>query len=113
MIDRFLVDRAGLRSLSFSLFQLRPARFSTSSPFFAKKRMPPKKAAPQEKRALLGRPGNNLKIGIVGLFSALPSLSSLHIYLGLPNVGKSSFFNVLSETGPSRFNAQCRLSSLI
>lgn len=33
---------------------------------------------------LLGRPGNNLKIGIVGL----------------PNVGKSSFFNVLSSTGP-------------
>ncbi|OCH94907.1 hypothetical protein OBBRIDRAFT_788910 [Obba rivulosa] len=43
--------------------------------------MPPKKAI-QEKKALLGRPGNNLKIGIVGL----------------PNVGKSSFFNVLSKT---------------
>ncbi|KAI0749951.1 cytoplasmic protein [Daedaleopsis nitida] len=43
--------------------------------------MPPKKAAP-EKKTLLGRPGNNLKIGIVGL----------------PNVGKSSFFNVLSKT---------------
>ncbi|KAF5359262.1 hypothetical protein D9756_003230 [Leucocoprinus leucothites] len=82
MIDRFLVDRTGLRSLSFSLFQLRPARFSTSSPHFAKKRMPPKKASVQEKRTLLGRPGNNLKIGIVGV----------------PNVGKSSFFNALSET---------------
>jgi obg-like ATPase 1 len=44
--------------------------------------MPPKKAAAQEKKILLGRPGNNLKIGIVGL----------------PNVGKSSFFNALSET---------------
>lgn len=44
--------------------------------------MPPKKAAAQEKKVLLGRPGNNLKIGIVGL----------------PNVGKSSFFNVLSST---------------
>ncbi|KAH6913243.1 cytoplasmic protein [Coprinopsis sp. MPI-PUGE-AT-0042] len=43
--------------------------------------MPPKKAAAAEKKTLLGRPGNNLKIGIV-----------------LPNVGKSSFFNVLSET---------------
>ncbi|KAI0259879.1 P-loop containing nucleoside triphosphate hydrolase protein [Gloeopeniophorella convolvens] len=44
--------------------------------------MPPKKAPVQEKRVLLGRPSNNLKIGIVGL----------------PNVGKSSFFNVLSQT---------------
>jgi len=44
--------------------------------------MPPKKAPAPEKKTLLGRPGNNLKIGIVGL----------------PNVGKSSFFNVLSET---------------
>ncbi|EKM57895.1 uncharacterized protein PHACADRAFT_251809 [Phanerochaete carnosa HHB-10118-sp] len=44
--------------------------------------MPPKKAPQQEKKTLLGRPGNNLKIGIVGL----------------PNVGKSSFFNTLSKT---------------
>ncbi|KAG6864089.1 hypothetical protein C0991_012565 [Blastosporella zonata] len=44
--------------------------------------MPPKKAAAQEKKTLLGRPGNNLKVGIVGV----------------PNVGKSSFFNALSET---------------
>jgi obg-like ATPase 1 len=47
--------------------------------------MPPKKVAAPEKKTLLGRPSNNLKIGIVGL----------------PNVGKSSFFNVLSDTGPS------------
>ncbi|KAF7327525.1 Obg-like ATPase 1 [Mycena kentingensis (nom. inval.)] len=44
--------------------------------------MPPKRAAALDKKTLLGRPGNNLKIGIVGV----------------PNVGKSSFFNVLSET---------------
>jgi len=37
--------------------------------------MPPKKHV-QEEKPLLGRPGNNLKVGI----------------LGLPNVGKSSFF---------------------
>ena len=39
----------------------------------ARSRMPPKKAAPAEKKALLGRPSNNLKIGIVGLFAVLPS----------------------------------------
>ncbi|OAX36173.1 hypothetical protein K503DRAFT_826512 [Rhizopogon vinicolor AM-OR11-026] len=44
--------------------------------------MAPKKAPAAEKKVLLGRPSNNLKIGIVGL----------------PNVGKSSFFNVLSDT---------------
>lgn len=113
MIDRFLVDRAGLRSFSFSLFQSHPARFSTSPPSFAKKRMPPKKAPPPEKRTLLGRPGNNLKIGIVGLFTTFLSLSLPHIYPGLPNVGKSSFFNVLSETGPSHLDGSCQSTSLI
>jgi len=44
--------------------------------------MPPKKKGEEEKKILLGRPGNNLKIGIVGL----------------PNVGKSSFFNLLTKT---------------
>ncbi|KAJ3055441.1 Obg-like ATPase [Rhizophlyctis rosea] len=43
--------------------------------------MPPKKNAAVEK-PLLGRPGNNLKMGIVGL----------------PNVGKSSFFNALTNS---------------
>jgi len=43
--------------------------------------MPPKKEAAPEKKALLGRPGNTLKMGIVGL----------------PNVGKSSTFNLLSK----------------
>ncbi|KAL1407726.1 hypothetical protein Q8F55_007159 [Vanrija albida] len=44
--------------------------------------MPPKKKVVEEKKIILGRPGNNLKIGIVGV----------------PNVGKSSFFNTLSKT---------------
>lgn len=43
--------------------------------------MPPKKDAAPEKKILLGRPGNTLKMGIVGL----------------PNVGKSSTFNLLSK----------------
>ncbi|KAI9199854.1 P-loop containing nucleoside triphosphate hydrolase protein [Polychytrium aggregatum] len=43
--------------------------------------MPPKKAQTTEK-ILLGRPGNNLKMGIVGL----------------PNVGKSSFFNAITNS---------------
>ncbi|KAG8933253.1 hypothetical protein FRC02_012239 [Tulasnella sp. 418] len=61
---------------------IRVATFSSSFVNQVKKRMPPKKAAAAEKKVLLGRPSNNLKIGIVGL----------------PNVGKSSFFNVLSNT---------------
>jgi obg-like ATPase 1 len=44
--------------------------------------MPPKNAATSEPKPLLGRPSNNLKIGIVGL----------------PNVGKSSFFNALTNS---------------
>lgn len=44
--------------------------FSSTTPTQGqrKKRMPPKKAAAAEKKTLLGRPSNNLKIGIVGLF---------------------------------------------
>lgn len=54
-----------------------PCTFSLCRSYFAtpsvqagtvKKRMPPKKAAQPEKKVLLGRPSNNLKIGIVGLF---------------------------------------------
>ena len=43
--------------------------------------MPKKGAAEVVKRTVLGRSTNNLKIGIVGL----------------PNVGKSSLFNILSK----------------
>jgi hypothetical protein len=43
--------------------------FSSSAPAYVKKKMPPKKAAAAEKKTVLGRPSNNLKIGIVGLFT--------------------------------------------
>jgi hypothetical protein len=52
------------------------ARNFHSSPASLKKKMPPKKAAAPEKKILLGRPSNNLKIGIVGTWHPLyfPSL---------------------------------------
>ena len=44
--------------------------------------MPPKKNAVPEAKPLIGRVGTNLKVGIVGL----------------PNVGKSTFFNILTKS---------------
>uniref|UniRef100_A0A182N1C0 OBG-type G domain-containing protein n=1 Tax=Anopheles dirus TaxID=7168 RepID=A0A182N1C0_9DIPT len=44
--------------------------------------MPPKKLAEPEIKPLIGRIGTNLRIGIVGV----------------PNVGKSTFFNVLTKS---------------
>ncbi|OMJ26187.1 Obg-like ATPase 1 [Smittium culicis] len=49
--------------------------------------MPPKKVVKQEK-ILLGRPSNNLKIGVVGL----------------PNVGKSTFFNAITNSSAAAEN---------
>ena len=43
--------------------------------------MPPKKKVEEPKKALLGRASNNLSMGLVGL----------------PNVGKSTTYNVLSK----------------
>lgn len=44
--------------------------------------MPPKKVVEPEKKPLIGRVGTNLRVGIVGV----------------PNVGKSTFFNVLTKS---------------
>ncbi|XP_043269732.1 obg-like ATPase 1 [Venturia canescens] len=44
--------------------------------------MPPKKVEEPERKPLIGRVGTNLKVGIVGI----------------PNVGKSTFFNVLTKS---------------
>jgi obg-like ATPase 1 len=50
--------------------------------------MPPKQQAEAPKRAALGRVGTNLQVGIVGL----------------PNVGKSTFFNVLTNSSVAAEN---------
>ncbi|GAA5837265.1 hypothetical protein JCM3766R1_002179 [Sporobolomyces carnicolor] len=76
---------ASARSLSTTVpLPLRRTFASRSLPAYAARRsktMPPKKAAAPEKKALLGRPSNNLYVGIVGM----------------PNVGKSSLFNTLTR----------------
>ncbi|KAI1315656.1 Obg-like ATPase [Mortierella claussenii] len=57
--------------------------FSTTSQVqYAKPTTGKKGANPVEEKALLGRPSNNLKIGI----------------LGVPNIGKSTFFNALTNS---------------
>ena len=51
-------------------------------------KMPPKKQEEEKKPVILGRIGTNLKMGI----------------LGLPNVGKSTFFNVLTKSSAQAEN---------
>merc|ERR1712241_1551953 len=61
------------------------ARVNRKFYFFLKvnvEKMPPKKKIEEEKPIIVGRLGTNLRCGIVGL----------------PNVGKSTFFNVLTKT---------------
>lgn len=50
--------------------------------------MPPKKAPEPERKPLIGRVGTNLRVGIVGI----------------PNVGKSTFFNVLTKSAVAAEN---------
>ncbi len=50
--------------------------------------MPPKKSAAVERKPIVGRMGTNLKMGVVGL----------------PNVGKSTFFNILTRLSAAAEN---------
>lgn len=59
-------------SLLIAFLSVRP--FASTPRCEVKKRMPPKKTVEKEKKAVLGRPSNNLKIGIVGLL-IIPSCS--------------------------------------
>ena len=67
--------------VSPALSSRQSAKIQRLAKTIAKSKMPPKKASLVEK-PMLGRPSNNLKMGIVGL----------------PNVGKSSFFNALTNS---------------
>lgn len=86
-------------AVSFRCFASRT--FSTFHPCLAKKRsMPPKKAAAKEAKSVLGRPGNNLKIGIVGLFP-LHTDTSCSSYIVFSQVCQMSA-NLRSSTASPR-----------
>ncbi|KAG0355080.1 hypothetical protein BGZ54_001314, partial [Gamsiella multidivaricata] len=81
---RPLCARLGHNS-DFISGQLRSSQrlfFSTTSTVCYARPASKKGTVPVEEKALLGRPSNNLKIGI----------------LGVPNVGKSTFFNALTNS---------------
>jgi obg-like ATPase 1 len=58
--------------------------------------MPPKKAAKEEK-ILLGRPGNNLKSGIVRCSIWALCKMLIIFQVGLANVGKSTLFQAITK----------------
>jgi len=68
MIDRWWLQICLYRRPSPANSQSFTRHFSATLSLQAKKKkMPPKKAPVAEKKVLLGRPSNNLKIGIVGM----------------------------------------------
>jgi obg-like ATPase 1 len=62
--------------------------------------MPPKKVV-QEEKILLGRPGNNLKSGIVSVVNLSQRwqqcANSGFLQVGLANVGKSTLFQAITK----------------
>ena len=70
--------RSSLSLLPFSTCRSFSVSFAALA--LVKKRMPPKKAPVQEKKVLLGRPSNNLKIGIVGTFIPISFRSSFNTF---------------------------------
>jgi len=85
-----VVNRTAAAGSAFPTLYLRlavsgpqSAQFASTTRFYSskKKKMPPKKAVKEEK-ILLGRPGNSLKSGIVGL----------------ANVGKSTLFQAITKS---------------
>jgi hypothetical protein len=65
-----LFVRIDCTAMPYRFYHISISSFSTTCSLLIKKKMPPKKAV-VEKKTLLGRPSNNLKIGIVGLFLSL------------------------------------------
>jgi hypothetical protein len=96
-----LLNRAPRSAPSLRDYQESPLerRFSTTPPCLVKKRMPPKKAPAVEKKVLLGRPGNNLKIGIVGksrlqhwTLTQANILMPMQVYQTLGNLHSLTFY---------------------
>jgi hypothetical protein len=92
-------DRLGLSAAILALSR-RPFSVSSSALASVKKRMPPKKAQAQEKKVLLGRPSNNLKIGIVGAYL----LFSLMSISNLPQDFQMSANHLSSMSSPRQVN---------
>ncbi|XP_076284723.1 adenylate kinase 9 [Lasioglossum baleicum] len=76
----FVLDQ--IRVASVSARCTLPRKSKDKGDQCAEARMAPKKAEEPERKPLIGRVGTNLKVGIVGI----------------PNVGKSTFFNVLTKS---------------